>query len=366
MIRVLIFLLSVTSISVAGPRLDWSLKLGTVPMSAKFAGEGWTHWGGSLVKGEDGLYHMFYSRWETDLGWAWVTDSEIAHAVSESPFGPFEFQGVALPPRGAEYWDGLCTHNPTIHKFDGKYYLYYMGNTGDGVVTGTPGKEKLNWVHRNNQRIGVAVADSPYGPWQRFDEPLIDVSEDPDAIDSLMTSNPSITLRPDGGYVMVNKVVGTKRPPPNGGPVLHGAATSDSPTGPFTKHPEPVFEVPGDPFPAEDPYIWYQEGQYWAVVKRIKRELDPGNGQSHRVFSLNLYESQDGIHWQAAKNHHVSDRFLHWEDGTVQQLVHLERPQLYIEDGIPKVLLCAADIRDENNVRRAFNVQIPVTFGPAE
>ena len=54
---------------------------------------------------------------------------------------------------GAEYWDGMCTHNPTVHKFNGKYYLYYMGNRGDDVLVSTPEKEKINWVHRNNQRI---------------------------------------------------------------------------------------------------------------------------------------------------------------------------------------------------------------------
>ncbi len=352
--------------AVADGQQDYRLKLGVVPMTAKFTEPGWSVWGGSLVKGEDGLYHMFYSRWETDLGWAWVTDSEIAHAVSESPFGPFEFRDVALPPRGAEYWDGLCTHNPTIHKFDGKYYLYYMGNTGDGVVTGTPGKEKLNWTHRNNQRIGVAVADSPDGPWQRFDEPLIDVSPDEEAIDSLMTSNPSITRRPDGGFLMVNKVVGRKRPLPGGGPVLHAVATSDGPTGPFMKHPEPVFEVPGDPFPAEDPYIWYQAEHYWAVVKRLQKALDPHNGRRVSFFSLKLFRSRDGLEWHAARDAHVTDRTLHWEDGTIQQLTHLERPQLYIEDGRPVALLCAADTRDPNNVRRSFNVQIPVTFEAVE
>ena len=39
---------------------------------------------------------------------------------------------------------------------------------------------------------------------------------------------------------------------------------------------------------------------------------------------------------------------------------HLERPQVYIEDGKPVALLCAADTLDENNVRHSFNVQIPL------
>jgi hypothetical protein len=85
-----------------------------------------------------------------------VIKSEIAHAVSGSPFGIFEYHDVALPPRGKEHWDGMVTHNPTIQRFGSKYCLYYMGNVGDDIVT--PG---LNMGHPNNQRIGVAVADSP-------------------------------------------------------------------------------------------------------------------------------------------------------------------------------------------------------------
>jgi hypothetical protein len=40
----------------------------------------------------------------------------------------------------------------------------------------------------------------------------------------------------------------------------------------------------------------------------------------------------------------------------------LERPQVFIENGKPVALLCAADVYDENNVRRSLNVQIPMTF----
>lgn len=169
-----------------------------------------------MVKGDYGLYHIFYSRWLKSLGWAWVTDSEIAHATSESPYGPWNFKDVVLERRGKEYWDGWCTHNPTVHKFGNKYYLYYMGNTGDGIVTRTPGKEKLNWTHRNNQRIGVAVADNPNGPWKRFDKPLIDVTPNDSAYDCLMTSNPSICEMADGKYLLIYKGVDKKYLLPGG------------------------------------------------------------------------------------------------------------------------------------------------------
>ncbi|MBK1875940.1 glycoside hydrolase family 2 TIM barrel-domain containing protein [Pelagicoccus mobilis] len=333
---------------------DFKLSLGKVSPKSVLKDEDMHTWGGSVIKGEDGLYHMFYSRWKKDLGWAWVTHSEVAHAVSESPFGPFTFKDVTLPLRGAEFWDGLCTHNPTIHKFDGKYYLYYMGNTGDGINPCEPGKLEYNWVHRNNQRIGVAVADDPNGPWERFDEPLIDASTDKNALDALLANNPSITKRPDGGYLMVYKAVGKKIDRVSGGPVVHCVATSDRPTGPFKKYDKPVFTAKGTDFPAEDPFIWYQDGKYRAIVK------DMHGAFTSAGRALVLFDSEDGFDWDLASNPLVSTLQIEWENGEVQELEHLERPQLYMEDGKPVALFCAADTRDDNNVLHSFNVHIPV------
>ncbi len=336
------------------PSEGFKLNLGNPEAKSKFEDDKWSIWGGSVVKGEDGLYHMFYSRWEKELGWAWVTDSEIAHAVADSPFGPFEFKDIALPVRGSEFWDGLCTHNPTVHKFDGKYYLYYMGNTGDGKVTSAPGDVILNPTHRNNQRIGVAVADDPNGPWKRLDQPLIDISPKENALDALMVSNPSITKRPEGGYLMVYKAVGKSRPGIWGGPVVHCVATSDHPTGPFEKYDQPIFQAEGHDFPAEDPFIWYQDGKYRAIVKDMHGAFTDANQ------SLVLFDSEDGFDWKLAKNPLVTALQINWANGHSQKVLHLERPQLYIENGKPIALLCASDVKDENNVLQSFNVQIPI------
>ena len=210
--------------------VDLKIEFGKVSKNSIFVSETWSHWGGSVVKGNDGLYHMLYSRWPKKLGWSWVVDSEIAHAVGPTPFGPFKHQAIATPRRGKDHWDGWCTHNPTVHKFGDKYYLYYMGNTGDGEIVGSPGKQRLNWQHRNNQRIGVAIADNPAGPWTRMDEPVLDISRDDSASDALMTSNPSVCQRTDGSILMVYKAVGKKFKLPAGGPVVHMVAIADQPT----------------------------------------------------------------------------------------------------------------------------------------
>ncbi|MFR9566883.1 MAG: glycoside hydrolase family protein, partial [Rikenellaceae bacterium] len=263
---------------------------------------------------------------------------------------------VTLPRRGKEYWDGWCTHNPTIQKIDGKYYLYYMGNTGDGEVTCKPDeREKINWQHRNNQRIGVAVAETPYGPWTRFEKPLIDVSQDEEAYDCLMTSNPSVCQMADGKMLFVYKAVSRRLPAPNGGPVVHMVATADSPTGPITKHEKLAFYVEGEVFGAEDPYIWHSDGKYRAIVKRIKVN------QKRREFSLLHYESLDGYDWHEAPYAQVSDLEITWEDGQYNKLEHLERPQVFIENGEPVLLLCAADTL-EGFKRHSFNVQIPLNI----
>ena len=251
---------------------DAAPRISPAPRTAKFADADYFVWGASMVRDPQGLCHLLYSRWPRSKGFAaWVSDSEIAHAVAAEPLGPYTHVDVALPKRGVEHWDGLCAHNPTVHAFDGKYYLYYMGNT-----TGARSTEDAWWNHRNHQRIGVAVADHPSGPWQRFDTPLIDVAKDGAGPDALMTSNPSICRRTDGTYVLVYKAVGLESPRPFGGPVVHMAATSRSPIGPFLKHESPIFTSPGEQFPAEDPSIWVQDGVLWAILKDMKGAFTQG------------------------------------------------------------------------------------------
>ncbi|TWT80779.1 Glycosyl hydrolases family 43 [Planctomycetes bacterium CA13] len=323
--------------------------LSPVPLTAKFIDEDYFIWGASMVRDADDKCHLLYSRWPRNLGHnAWVTHSEIAHAVADSPLGPYRFVDVALPVRGEAYWDGLCTHNPTVHEFDGKYYLYYMGNTGDGNAT-----KKLNPIHRNNQRIGVAVAEHPNGPWKRLDQPLIDISEASDSHDALMVSNPSICRRADGTFVLIYKAVGKKAPLPFGGPVVHLAATSQSPVGPFAKQMQPLFTAPGVKFPAEDPYIWSQGDRCWAIVNDHKGTFNKTN-----TDSLALFTSTDGLNWDVAASPLVTRREVTWADGSVQSFHRLERPQLWFDHGVPAVLFCAAEETDAKT--HSFNVHIPL------
>lgn len=335
----------------AGEDHDFAAMIRPVPESARFDHPDFNIWCGTMVRGGDGKCHLFYSRWPRKLGHkAWVTHSEVAHAVGESPLGPFKHRDVALPPRGEAFWDGRCTHNPTVQAFDGRFYIYYTGNTGDWDT-----KPAFNWIHRNNQRIGVAVADSPDGPWQRFDQPLIDVSADTNAPDALMIANPSVTRRSDGGYLMIYKAVAKQKKAPFGGPVVHLTATSDSPTGPFVKQLKPIFTREGVMFPAEDPFVWRGADRFWAIVKDFNGHF------TGRGYSLALFESPDGFDWKPARHVLVTLPELRLADGTVRKLSALERPQLFFEAGRPAVFLCAgAEAKDRDH---SFNVRIPLDPG---
>jgi len=86
------------AIAKAPVEYDFNAMLQPVPVTAKWIDPAYNIWCGSEIKGDEGKYHLFYSRWPRKLGHvAWVTHSEVAHAVSDSPFGPWTHHDVALP-----------------------------------------------------------------------------------------------------------------------------------------------------------------------------------------------------------------------------------------------------------------------------
>lgn len=302
-------------------------------------------WGGSMTRSPDGKSHLFLSIWPRETGFeGWVLHSQVGYAVANNPDDEFKFKGLVFKGRGVENsWDRDVIHNPTVHYWDNKFYLYYTGNYGNGEY----------WNHRNNQRIGVAVTENPQGPWQRLDHPLLDVNKN--SWDCLITTNPSVAKMPDGRYIMIYKTVDDKAPPPICGPVLHGVAFADSPTGPFVKHPEPIFTAKGINFPGEDPYVFAYGNKLYTILKDIACSYYPDKKKS-----LVLFESDNGIDWNLTSNPLVTSREIKWEDGKQEEFFRLERPQLYLENGIPKKLFTA--VKPKDNQDDAFNIHFDVEF----
>jgi len=308
-----------------------------VPKESIYQDDGWFTWGGSMVQADDGRYYLFYSRWPYETGfYSWITKSEIACAVADKPTGPYKYYAEVLKGRGDDFFDANMVHNPHIHKFNGKYYLYYIGAT-------TKSKREQT---RRTQRIGVAVSESIDGPWQRSDKPILDVT--PGSFDSGFVTNPSVVRKNDSTYIMVYKCIGETNS------VVHGVAFSKSPIGPFVKYTKPIFTKKGSRFPAEDPFIFKYHDKLYTI-------LSDNHGEFTGIKqALCLFTSDDGINWKLAEHPLVSDRKILWEDKNIEELKDLERPQIWFDkNGEPAVLFCAAT-RKNRTAGNNFNIHIPL------
>lgn len=316
-------------------------------------------WGATAVKHTDGLYYMIFAVWDTHDGFTsdWYHYSELGYAVSTRLGGPYIYQGKTLDatycntthdrPVSWSYGTLDVFHNPTLmySEKDGKYYLYFMG-------TSTSDMEKSH----SRQRIGVAYADNPAGPWTIMDEPVIDIREN---WEWSMTANPSVTevMQEDGSYLYyaVYKGSGTYE-----GQRLTatGYGTSDSPLGPFARANVPIMRDPEVGFSVEDCYVWHQNGKFYALAK----DMTKGNWTGvTEAYSYALFESNDGEKW-ALSDHNLAFRNeIPWASGT-QVVSNLERSQLYTVKGIPFQIFNATTINGQSpyEENQSYNVQIPL------
>lgn len=321
--------------------MDFSKRMGKVTENSIFKMDGYFIWCGTMTKGDDGLYYLYFSFWpkKGDFNIDWVICSKVGYAVSDNPYGGFKYKGIAL--EGSKTgWDADSIHNPSVIKYNGKYYMYYMGNHGNGEF----------WNHRNNQRIGVAFSEKPEGPFIRSDKPVLDISKD--SFDSLMTSNPSVTVGGDGKFYMIYKAVHDNNKPPIGGAVVCGIATSDSPLGPFKKHGKPIMVNPEHDWSVEDAFIWYENGRFYSLAKDYQGYFTKvGKGQTA------LFSSENGFDFTPCDPPLAFLNELHFENLTMP-LHRMERPQIFFENGKPKVLLCAC--MPNQDAKETFNVSIPL------
>jgi hypothetical protein len=169
----------------------------------------------------------------------------------------------------------------------------------------------------------------------------------------MMVNNPAIAVNNKGKVVMIYK--STDKKGPNGSKVSFGVAFSDSPLGPFIKNPEPIFtfkdqQTTDVKMLAEDPYIWFYKGSYYAIVRDVVDYFNKGKS------TLALLHSRDAINWQPSKYPAVAPYKLKFADGTLSE-DKIERPWLYCEKGVPKILFGAMGI---NNREHSINVAVPL------
>ncbi|MCC3374552.1 glycoside hydrolase family protein [Cohnella sp. REN36] len=325
------------------------------PRNGGFRMDGYWVWCGSVVRGEDGRYHLFASRWSMHLPMhpGWLVHSEVVRAVSDIPEGPYRYEETVLQARGAEYWDGRSTHNPHIVRHENTYLLYYMGTTypfpdvRPGESYGLDDPRCI--VARANKRVGLAVSDSVFGPWRRSDRPIVDVR--PRLFDSYLTSNPAPCLHEDGSVLLIYKARQYRGY--RYSEMSLGAARADHYRGPYLKiSEEPLF--PPSEIHLEDPFVWKTSAGYEMIAKDMEGRFGEKHGGVHAL-------SPDGLNWQVAERPQAYSRTVVWEDGAVERMGHFERPFLLFEDGRPTHLFAATADGEDFGCKNTWNMVIPLS-----
>ncbi len=301
-------------------------------------------WGCSPIYDEDGKVHVFYARWENKydhLGW--VAACEVGHAVADSAEGTFVHQDVALTGRGGDHWDSWSIHNPSIYKAGDKYVLLYMGSSGAGLgktldeIGAMEEEEYLPYFHKlvNSKRVGMAISDSLNGPWQRFDNCMVDVGEN-GTWDSFCTSNPTFVVTPEGKYRIYYKAWSNETAAKFNGNRMYGYAESDTLEGPYVKCPcNPVidYSIYGETMQAEDGYMWYQDGKYHMVMRDM--------GIFNHEYGLYI-ESEDGIKFTEPKvAYYDAPHYFDEKMPNISRQGRFERPQLLMNGDVPEYIFCA-------------------------
>ena len=179
----------------------------------------------------DDTYYVWYSRMDSPItAGYWAT---IWYATSKDEGYTWQEQGMALGLGDQGQFDSYSVFTPNILAFKGKYYLYYT------AVKPTPGNVKNEFENNSTTdftAIGVAVSDSPDGPFMRIENnPVLEVSSTPEDFDSYRVDDASMLVK-DGKIWMYYKgrsIVDGKRGP---GLTEMSVAVADSPEGPFIKH----------------------------------------------------------------------------------------------------------------------------------
>jgi len=304
-------------------------RLRPAPVDGGFQMDKYWVWGGSPIKGDDGKYHLFASRWPKKYPFfeGYVFYSEIVHALSNNPEGPYEFSDIAIKTRGEEYWDGRMAHNPSIIKYGDTYYLYYIGSTYEGISPSADSLERQKRIYRQpaykNIRIGVARSNSLNGPWERSDKPIL--SPQQDGWDSVVVTNPAPCLTQKGEVYLVYRTY------------IRGVGHRLGITRAI--HPDSAYKrIVNGPIAAEqveDPFIWQENNIFYIIAKDMTGDI---TGEKHASVFLS---SKDLMEWQLMNPPKAYSRTVVWGNGDTTVQGSLERPQLLFEEGKPTHLFCA-------------------------
>lgn len=296
-------------------------------------------WGGQAVHDPvGGKWHVFAAMFPSNKTLdSWLTNSVVVHAVAAEPQGPYTASDVALGPRGAAtdaFFDSITEHNPAAHRdpVTGTWLLFYMGSkqtpksmsgsSAPRVSGGICTNASAPYASVCNQRVGLATAASPSGPWKRRDAPILDAGPRGEW-DDLFTTNPTPFVFSNGSVLLVYKA----RSWENEGVMSTGVAFAENWAGPYVRR------TPGAPIQFEGAGGCEDAGIYRSEAMGVFRMVLHCGCAYQSLWSLN------GIHWNATAPK-VEWCEVNATDGSSFKLKRRERPKWVIDtQGRPTHLL---------------------------
>ena len=155
---------------------EWFCDIRTKPITGDLAEckEGIIRRDPSAIIKIDGLYHVWYTR-STGESFGFGTgdfdnktfpwdQADIWHATSEDGWH-WEEKALAVARGEKGSYDERSVFTPEVLAHNGTYYLVYQ-------VVEHP------YVRRVKEKVSIAVAESPFGPWKKVDGPVLEPSND--------------------------------------------------------------------------------------------------------------------------------------------------------------------------------------------
>jgi hypothetical protein len=270
-----------------------------------------TTWGGNIVRGADGLYHLFVAEMVNNCSLAaWETNSRCVHATSPKPDGPFEFSDVAV--------DVYC-HNPQIVQYDSGFALFHigLGAGGDPVNCSASAFDvygaSLPVAPAAASGSSLHLSSSLSGPW----EPVIQGAPPG-------CNNPAPARHPNNTWFLVCDSRQVFR--------LDDADASGAPVGNWTQVAQLVPDANAVKGSYEDAFLFFddQEPPNWHVLFHIWTSLTNITSCVDTTVS-GLAFSRDGLEWGFSEVQPYGSEVV-FADGSNATAPTLERPKLVFDE----------------------------------
>ena len=283
----------------------------------------YSYWDGAVVRdAQSGKYILFASRWE-QKGGHWGNEegpgwrgSQAVYAESDSLYGPYTDLGPLWPD-----WCEGAGHNVFPFPVSPADPLYAAGYRYAICIsdTGRHGETANGTIH---------LASSVRGPWSLLEN---ENGGRLDCTGAFSLSNVSIVPKPEGGYLALDR---------------HGdLAESAALAGKWNTLREGLwkdFSVMENRLPyMEDGVIWYCGGCYHIVVN---------DWDARQAYYLT---SRNGLAWTLHEGLAYTPKadFLRYGTGEVNRWTKIERPNVYIEDGVIRAMTFAViDVQKEDDL----------------